>query len=93
MSSGDEFDRMIKGNLVGELSAYLDENPESINESFGFGPYGMMFTLLQEAVQMKRPDIVKMLLEKGADPNYKGEDLTPPIFYALEDETCFFLLI
>jgi hypothetical protein len=97
-------DKMLQGwiddNNVEALSAFLVSNPDALESHFvfyydsgyGWGAY-MEYTLLQQAVRKDQLDVVKMLIEKGADPNYGGDAITPPIFYAVFNEPIFFFLL
>src|SRR5277367_3358672 len=57
-----------QGDLA-RLNALLDANPELINEPGGSG----VRTALHQAVFGNRADSVKLLLERGADPNIRCE--------------------
>lgn len=97
-------DKLVQGwidtNNVEALSDFLVSNPGILESNFvfyydsgyGWGAY-MEYTLLQQAVRKHQLDIVKMLIEKGADPNYGGNAMTPPIFYAIFKEPIFFFLV
>ena len=71
-----------RGDL-GRLEALLDRFPELINETCGPG----VRTALHEAVGGKQEAAVKLLLERGADPNIRCEgDHAYPLHFAAEKQ-------
>lgn len=70
------------GDLA-RMNAILDANPELINETGGEG----VRTALHRAVFGQREDSIKLLLERGANPNIRCEgDNAFPLHFAAEKQ-------
>lgn len=68
---------------VAALTAFLDAHPELINEQGGPG----VRTALHEAVDSNSEAAVKLLLERGADPDIRCEgDNATPLHFAAEKQ-------
>lgn len=73
----------VEGN-VAQLRAVLDEHPDVINERGLLKGHSGMRTALHHAAETNE-DAVRLLLERGADPNIRDEgDWAFPIHFAAE---------
>ena len=71
---------MIMSGNVGYVREYLDSSPEQWIFIHGVNDEGK--TALQYAACEKYPDIVKLLLERGADPNHQSQEGRTPLMEA-----------
>jgi hypothetical protein len=73
----------IQENNIENIKIILDTNPELINYQIGNNDSN----LLQQAILLHKPDIVKLLVEKGADVNMISRDRMPLSYATFSD--CF----
>lgn len=67
MESQDHIDSLISANMLGILKKILDENKIDLDFDCNIGS-----TPLIVAITCGKPDAIKLLLENGADINFKG---------------------
>ena len=73
----------IQDNNIEDIISILDKNPQLINYQFGDNES----SLLHQSCFYKKPEIIKLLIEKGADVNLISHDSTPLGFASFN--TCF----
>lgn len=73
----------IQANNIDDIISTLDKNPGLINYQFGDNES----SLLHQSCFYKKPEIIKLLIEKGADVNLISHDSTPLGFASFN--TCF----
>ena len=73
----------IQDNNIKDIISILDQTPQLINYQFGDNES----SLLHQSCFYKKPEIIKLLIEKGADVNLISHDSTPLGFASFN--TCF----